>query len=101
MHGPPTPFAERVLETVERIPRGKVMSYSDVAEFLGAGGGRAVGRVMSEWGSDVAWWRVVRADGSPARGHEAEALLRLRRERTPLHTGGGRVDMTSARWDGR
>jgi alkylated DNA nucleotide flippase Atl1 len=28
-------YAERVLDVVERIPPGKVMSYGDVAEYLG------------------------------------------------------------------
>lgn len=47
--GQPPPYAERVLDVVERIPRGKVMSYGDVAEYLGEGGPRQVGRVMSLW----------------------------------------------------
>ena len=41
--GRPTPYAARVLDLVERIPRGKVMSYGDVAEFVGKGSGRSVG----------------------------------------------------------
>ena len=28
------PFVERVLDVVARIPRGKVMSYGDIAEYL-------------------------------------------------------------------
>lgn len=35
--GHPTPYAERVLDLVERIPPGMVMSYGDIAEFLGEG----------------------------------------------------------------
>jgi alkylated DNA nucleotide flippase Atl1 len=94
-----TPYARAVLDVVDRIPRGKVMAYGDIAEYLGVGGPRQVGAVMSTHGHEVAWHRVVRADGRPAVGYEAEALRKLRRDRTPLR--GERVDMARARWDGR
>jgi alkylated DNA nucleotide flippase Atl1 len=97
----PPPYALDVLEVVERIPAGRVMSYGDVAEFLGAGGPRQVGWVMSNFGGGVPWWRVLRADGSFLEGHEARALAAYRRERTPLRPDGARVDMRRARWDGR
>jgi alkylated DNA nucleotide flippase Atl1 len=96
----PPPYALDVLEVVERIPRGRVMSYGDVAEYLGAGGPRQVGWVLSHFGSGVPWWRVLRADGSLLPGHEARALAAYRRERTPLRPDGSRVDMRRARWDG-
>ena len=31
---PATPYARTVLDVVDRIPRGKVMTYGDVAEYL-------------------------------------------------------------------
>lgn len=96
--GLPTPFAEAVLDLVERIPPGRVMAYGDVAAVLGSGGARAVGTVMARFGSGVPWHRVLRADGSPPAGHEAEALRRHRREGTPLTASGTRVDMAVARW---
>ena len=64
------------------------------------GGPRQVGWVMSHFGSDVPWWRVLRADGTPLAGHERRALAAYRRERTPMRPGGERVDMRRARWDG-
>lgn len=95
-------FASRVLEVVESIPPGRVMSYGDVAEFIGVGGPRQVGRVMALWGGGVAWWRVVHADGSLLPGHEREALRHYRREGTPLRIGAdgkpGRLDMATAHW---
>ena len=97
-YGLPTPFAESVLDLVEQIPRGRVMAYGDVAAVLGSGGARAVGTVMARFGAGVPWHRVVRSDGSLPAGHEAEALRRHRRERTPLATSGTRIDMTRARW---
>ena len=97
-------FASRVLDVAEAIPAGQVMSYGDVAEYLGAGGPRQVGRVMSLWGGGVAWWRVVHADGSLLAGHERAALEHYQREGTPLRrdTGGrpSRIDMRRARWAG-
>ncbi|GAA0377568.1 hypothetical protein GCM10009530_30180 [Microbispora corallina] len=97
--GEPPPYAERVLDVVERIPPGKVMSYGDVAEYLGEGGPRQVGRVMALWGGAVPWWRVIRTDGTPAPGLEEECFARWREEGTPMR--GLRADMRSARWDGR
>jgi alkylated DNA nucleotide flippase Atl1 len=99
-----TDFAGRVLDVAEAIPRGRVMSYGDIAEYLGEGGPRQVGRVMALWGGGVAWWRVIHADGSLLAGHERAALARYREEGTPLRLGSdgrpGRVDMRRARWTG-
>jgi alkylated DNA nucleotide flippase Atl1 len=93
-------YAAAVLDVVELVPAGQVVTYGDVAAFLGRGGPRQVGHVMSHWGGAVAWWRVLRADGSPAPGLESEALAHYRRERTPLRPGGQRVDLRLARWAG-
>ena len=93
-------YAAAVLDAVDRIPPGRVMTYGDVAEYVGSGGPRQVGQVMSRFGGAVAWWRVLRADGSPPPGHEARALRHYRREGTPLRAGGTRVDLRQARWDG-
>ena len=97
----PTDFAERVLGVAENIPPGRVMSYGDIAEYLGEKGPRQVGRVMALWGGGVAWWRVIHADGSFLPGHEREALAHYRQEGTPLRRtgpgGGLRVDMRKAR----
>ncbi len=100
--GDPGDFAERVLDVVESIPPGRVLSYGDIAEYLGEGGPRQVGRVMSMWGGAVPWWRVIRADGSPPSGLEVRALQHYAAEATPLRggTGTSRVDMARARWDG-
>jgi alkylated DNA nucleotide flippase Atl1 len=88
-------YVEAVLRAVEQIPAGQVASYGDVAEAVGGGGPRQVGHVMALHGAAVPWWRVVRADGSPARGHEQQALDLLRSEGAPLR--GPRVVMTEAR----
>lgn len=98
--GGPDDYAEEVLALVERIPPGRVMAYGDIAECVGRGGPRQVGSVMSLWGGAVPWWRVVRADGRPASGHEVRALSHYASESTPMRPGSDRVDMRRARWDG-
>ncbi|MEV6651346.1 MGMT family protein [Streptomyces sp. NPDC051219] len=100
-------YAERVLEVAEGIPPGRVMTYGDVAEWLGEGGPRQVGRVMALYGGVVPWWRVMRSDGVLLPGHELRALGHYRAEGTPLREAGRgadghlpRVDMKRARWAG-
>jgi len=93
-------YAARVLDLVDRVPRGKVVSYGDLAEMVGEGSGRTVGRVMALYGGPVAWWRVVRSSGHPAPGHEVEALRQLRADGVPLRGDPPRVDMAAARWSG-
>ncbi|GAB2810983.1 hypothetical protein GCM10022221_05530 [Actinocorallia aurea] len=92
-------YADLVLDLVERIPPGHVMTYGDVAEYLGVGGPRQVGRVMATSGGAVPWWRVIRADGRLLPGHERRALTQYAREGTPLRTE-DRVDLRRARWQG-
>jgi len=96
----PGDYAEAVLDAVELIPPGRVLSYGDVAELVGRGGPRQVGRVMSLYGGAVPWWRVIRADGTPPPGHERRAHEHYRAEGTPLRPDGRRVDMRRARWTG-
>ena len=88
-------YAELVLSVVERIPPGRVATYGDIAEIVGRGGPRQVGQVMALQGGGVPWWRVVRADGRPARNHEKPGLRLLKADKTPLK--GDRVDMERAR----
>ena len=87
-----------MLEVVERIPRGRVLAYGDIAEYLGRGGPRAVGTALARWGGGVPWHRVVTSDGRPNPASPDEAAALLRRERVPFK--GSRVDMPAARWDG-
>jgi alkylated DNA nucleotide flippase Atl1 len=98
---------EQVLDVADLIPPGRVMTYGDVAEWLGAGGPRQVGRAMALYGSAVPWWRVVRSDGVLLPGHELRALDHYREESTPLREAARsadghlpRLDMKRARWNG-
>ena len=93
-------FVSRVLEVVDSIPPGHVMSYGDVAATLGSRAARAVGTVMARYGSDVPWWRVIRASGEPPLCHDARALEFYEAEGTPLVTtaSGYRVNLRLARY---
>ena len=99
--GPDSAFVANVLDIVDTIPPGRVMTYGDVAAVLGSRAARAVGQVMSNYGSDVPWWRVIRAGGHPPVEHEELALPYYLAEGTPLVTTSAaayRIDYASARW---
>jgi alkylated DNA nucleotide flippase Atl1 len=97
-------YVEAVLSLVERIPSGRVTTYGLIAEAVGRGGARGVGRVMALYGAPVPWWRVVRADGSLPESHRGEALARYREESTPMRgrlraAALMRVDLGACLWD--
>lgn len=99
--GPDSPFVEHVLAIVESIPAGRVMTYGDIAAELGSRGARVVGQIMARYGSEMPWWRVIRASGHPPVCHEGRALQFYRSESTPLidHADAAyRVDLALARW---
>jgi alkylated DNA nucleotide flippase Atl1 len=90
-------YVERVLGLVERIPWGRATTYGAIADAVGRGGPRQVGRTMALYGGGVPWWRVVRADGSLPESHQGEAVAHYREEGTPLL--GRLTDATSLRVD--
>lgn len=92
---PADDFVSAVIAVVDSIPPGRVMTYGDVAAVLGSRAARAVGTVMARYGGDLPWWRVVRATGHPAAGHEERALAHYAAEGTPVT--GERVDLRRAR----
>lgn len=91
------PLVEAVLEVVDQIPPGRVATYGDVAELAGCGP-RQVGTVMRQYGSAVAWWRVLRADGRLVPELVPRAVPRLLAEGVPVRDG--RVDLRVSRWAG-
>lgn len=97
----PTPYARKVLDCVDRIPPGFVLTYGDVAEYVGGGSGRVVGNVLHHHGHEVAWWRVLLATGHPNPAAPVKATEKLQAEGVPFLRGGQRVDLSVARWDGK
>tara|TARA_B100000508_G_scaffold60333_1_gene47143 strand:- start:182050 stop:182316 length:267 start_codon:yes stop_codon:yes gene_type:complete len=59
-------FTERVRDVVRKIPKGKTLSYGQVAAVAGApGAARAVGSIMkNNYDKTVPCHRVIKADGS-------------------------------------
>ena len=81
-----------ILRRVRAIPPGFVRTYGDVSP----GAPRLAGHVLSSIDAGEApWHRVVRADGSLAKGDRQRRLLEA--ESVPFR--GGRVDLAEARLD--
>ena len=93
MRAPPRPSGPRrdaVLARVRAIPEGFVRTYGDVSP----GAPRFAGAVLATTDEPgLPWHRVVRADGSLAKGARQRALLDA--ESVPFR--GDRVDLAVAR----
>jgi alkylated DNA nucleotide flippase Atl1 len=87
-----TPREDVIIRRIRAIPKGFVSTYGDIEP----GAPRMVGRVLATTREEVPWQRVVRSDGSAAKGRRQLELLR--REGVPLH--GERVDLRLARYHG-
>ena len=92
MTGRASADAAAILRRVRAIPPGYVRTYGDVSP----GAPRLAGHVLSHTDArDVPWHRVVRADGSLAKGDRQRHLLEA--EGVQFH--GERVVLASARLD--
>ncbi len=96
-------YVEAVLSLVERVPVGRATTYGVLADAVGHGGPRQIGRVLALYGSSVPWWRVVRADGTLPLSHQRAALAHYREEGTPLRgritdAASLRVDLDAVLW---
>lgn len=62
-------YRERVYSIVRRIPRGRVMTYGQIAELLGEGyTARTVGFAMHSSPDGTPWHRVINAQGATSTG---------------------------------
>ncbi|WP_137161311.1 MGMT family protein [Blastococcus sp. CCUG 61487] len=89
---------EAVFDVVERIPPGRVSTYGAIGRLVGVGP-RRVARALSQGGGAVAWFRVVRADGSVAEPVRVRQLELLAAEGVPVRNG--RVDLSAVGWPDR
>jgi methylated-DNA-protein-cysteine methyltransferase-like protein len=94
-------FFRRVYALVRSVPRGRVVTYGQIARALGAPrAARTVGWAMRDCPADVPWQRVVNARGAislcPTTGcHEQRARLKeegIRFDRS------GRIDLNQYGW---
>jgi methylated-DNA-protein-cysteine methyltransferase-like protein len=82
--------SEQILARVRAIPVGFVRTYGDISP----GAPRVAGAVLHDnEDAQIPWHRVVRADGSLAKGERQRALLEA--EGVPFR--GSRVEMRVAR----
>ncbi|OWR30352.1 hypothetical protein CDO73_10525 [Saccharibacillus sp. O23] len=99
------PFTRAVVETIRAIPRGKVMSYGQVAAAAGSPrGARQVVRILHTLSRKYAlpWHRVVNIRGEIAldeHGGGGEQQERLEAEGVEFGLG-GKIDLSRYRHDG-
>jgi methylated-DNA-[protein]-cysteine S-methyltransferase len=78
-------FKEKVLAVVKKIPKGKVLTYQEVARRAGSSKAfRAVGNILAKnYDPKIPCHRVIRSDGKPGgynRGKYAKIKL-LKKEK--------------------
>lgn len=73
-------FKEKVLEVVGKIPRGKVLTYKEVAKRVGSPkASRAVGNILhNNHDPKIPCHRVIRSDGK-AGGYNRGVNLKIKR----------------------
>ena len=80
----PANFKEKVLRVVAEIPRGKTLSYKEVARRVGnPRAARAVGNIMNKnYDPKVPCHRVIRSDGEAGgyRGGTKKKIALLKKE---------------------
>jgi methylated-DNA-protein-cysteine methyltransferase related protein len=103
----PPPFYRLVYRVVRRVPRGKIVTYGQVAAILGQPrGARAVGMALGALRdaplADVPWQRVINAAGrcSHRDGFWAGIQREMLEDEGVRFDRHGKVDLKRARWQG-
>ncbi len=95
------PFFEQVYTLVAKIPAGQVVSYGQLAAWLGRPrAAREVGWAMRVCPDGLPWQRVVMADGRVTGGEYAPLRRALLEAEGVPFLPDGRVDMPACRWTG-
>ena len=96
-------FHSAVYRLVERIPRGQVATYGQIAALHGyPRAARAVGQAMKHAPSHLPWHRVVNAQGGISRRANVGGMLtqRVLLEQEGLVARRGRIRLREHRWSG-
>ena len=92
-------FFRAVYEIVAQIPRGRVVSYGQIARLLGSPrAARQVGWAMRQCPEELPWQRVLMSDGSIAGGGWADLRRALLEDEGVPFLPDGRVDMAKCHW---
>ena|ERR1044072_3882013 len=69
-------LTQKVLQLVKGVPRGKVVSYGQVAAQLGIKDARVIGWTLHSLGGerDFPWWRVLNNEGKITIKAEADRV---------------------------
>jgi methylated-DNA-protein-cysteine methyltransferase related protein len=92
---------KRIHALVRRVPRGRVVTYGQVAALVGAPrAARAVGQAMRVCPSGVPWHRVVNGHGAISRRGDGSGQLsqRLLLEGEGVRFTRGRIDLGRYGW---
>ena len=92
---------DRVYRMVKKIPRGRVLTYGELARALKLpGGARTAGRAMFACPArrGIPWQRVVGAEGRILIREPQASLQRKLLESEGTRFLGSRVDMASHQW---
>jgi methylated-DNA-protein-cysteine methyltransferase-like protein len=94
-------FSAAVYRLVGRIPRGRVVTYGEIAARLGRPrAARRVGQALRVCPPHLPWHRVVNAQGgiSPRAPMSGMLTQRIRLEQEGVTLRGGRVCLRQYRW---
>ncbi len=92
-------FFSKVYKIVALIPRGKVASYGQIARLLEAPhSARIVGYAMRNCPDTLPWHRVVKADGTIAKGVMEDLCKELLIDEGVSLLSDGRIDMETCSW---
>jgi len=84
MNSMPTPFQKRVYAALALVPRGRVTTYKQLAEYLGCRSCRAVGQALrrNPYAPEVPCHRVIASDLTPGgfMGRRDDTALRRKLE---------------------
>ncbi|WP_444942508.1 MGMT family protein [Microbulbifer sp. EKSA008] len=92
---------ERICQALAAIPKGRVVTYGDLAEMAGyPRAARLAGQTLRKLpqGTKLPWHRVINAQGRISLPEPGASRQRERLEREGVILLKGRVDMGKYRW---
>ena len=95
---------EKIYKIIAEIPKGKVVTYGQLAEMAGQrGAARTAGWALASCPEGLPWHRVINAKGRSSFPDEAKRRLQesLLEEEGVEFLASGALDLSKYLWDGR